>query len=109
MPVELAEAQRPEPVGVPHPDQALVIGQDEGKGPPQGGEHLEQGVGQPRFSQSLDGMGFHVPGQQFGHQVAVVGGDAKAGAGSLFGLAIAPGGNGLVYVDDASNTLRVLH
>ena len=44
-----------------------------------------------------------------GHQIATVAGDAKAGAGSLFGLAIAPGGKGIVYVDDAQNTLRLLH
>ena len=44
-----------------------------------------------------------------GTQVAIAAGDAKAGAGSLFGLAIAPGGRGLVYVDDAANTLRLLH
>ena len=44
-----------------------------------------------------------------GHQVATVGGDAKAGAGSLFGLAVVPGGRSLAYVDDAANTLRLLH
>ena len=44
-----------------------------------------------------------------GHQVATVPGDAKTGAGSLFGLAIAPGGKGLLYVDDGFNTLRLLH
>jgi len=44
-----------------------------------------------------------------GAQVAVVAGDAKSGAGSLFGLAIAPGGHGLLYVDDGLNTLRLLH
>jgi hypothetical protein len=44
-----------------------------------------------------------------GRQIAVAAGDAKAGAGSLFGLAIAPGGKALVYVDDATNTLRLLH
>lgn len=44
-----------------------------------------------------------------GDQVATVAGDAKTGAGSLFGLAIAPGGKGLVYVDDGFNTLRLLH
>jgi hypothetical protein len=43
-----------------------------------------------------------------GHQIAVVGGDVKAGAGSLFGLAIGSGGKGLAYVDDAHNTLRLL-
>jgi sugar lactone lactonase YvrE len=44
-----------------------------------------------------------------GRQIATVAGDSKAGAGSLFGLAIAPGGKGIVYVDDALNTLRLLH
>jgi hypothetical protein len=44
-----------------------------------------------------------------GHQIATAAGDAKTGAGSLFGLAIAPGGNGLLYVDDGFNTLRLLH
>ena len=43
-----------------------------------------------------------------GHQVAVAAGDAKSGAGSLFGLLIAPGGKRLVYVDDGLNTLRTL-
>jgi hypothetical protein len=31
------------------------------------------------------------------------------GAGALFGLTIAPGGSGVYYVDDAANTLRLLH
>jgi hypothetical protein len=31
------------------------------------------------------------------------------GAGALFGLAVAPGGTGLYFVDDASNTLKLLH
>jgi len=31
------------------------------------------------------------------------------GAGALFGLAVAPHGSGLYYVDDAANTLRLLH
>jgi len=31
------------------------------------------------------------------------------GAGALFGLAVAPHGHGLYYVDDAANTLRILH
>jgi hypothetical protein len=44
-----------------------------------------------------------------GHQVATAAGDAKTGAGSLFGLAIAPGGKGLLFVDDGFNTLRILH
>jgi len=44
-----------------------------------------------------------------GHQVATAAGDAKAGAGSLFGLVVTPGGHSLAYVDDAANTLRLLH
>jgi sugar lactone lactonase YvrE len=43
-----------------------------------------------------------------GHQVAVAAGDSKSGAGSLFGLLVAPGGKGIVYVDDGLNTLRSL-
>ena len=31
------------------------------------------------------------------------------GAGALFGLALAPGNAGVYYVDDAANTLRLLH
>jgi len=44
-----------------------------------------------------------------GHQIATAVGDTKTGAGSLFGLAIAPGGKSLVFVDDGFNTLRLLH
>ena len=44
-----------------------------------------------------------------GHQVATAAGDPKTGAGSLFGLAIAPGNKGIVFVDDGFNTLRLLH
>jgi hypothetical protein len=43
-----------------------------------------------------------------GHQVVTRMIDA-AGAGSLFGLAVALGGNGLYYVADDSNTLQLLH
>jgi hypothetical protein len=34
---------------------------------------------------------------------------SKNGAGTLFGLAIAPGGLGIYYVDDGNNTLNLLH
>jgi hypothetical protein len=34
---------------------------------------------------------------------------SPAGAGALFGLAVAPHGRGVYYVDDATNTLRLLH
>jgi hypothetical protein len=43
-----------------------------------------------------------------GHQVARRLLEA-AGAGTLFGLAVAPGGHGLYFVDDGSNNLQLLH
>ena len=47
-----------------------------------------------------------------GRQVAVKTLDTSgspAGAGALFGLAVAPHGNGVYFVDDATNTLDLLH
>jgi hypothetical protein len=47
-----------------------------------------------------------------GQQVATRMLDASGsppGSGALFGLALTPGGNGIYYVDDAVNTLRLLH
>jgi hypothetical protein len=44
-----------------------------------------------------------------GKQVSVQLADSKTGAGSLFGLALAPGGTGVYFVDDGENTLRLLH
>jgi hypothetical protein len=44
-----------------------------------------------------------------GRQVAVQTADKKTGAGSLFGLVIAPEGKGIYFVDDGENTLRLLH
>lgn len=35
--------------------------------------------------------------------------DSTTGAGSLFGLAVVPGGSGVYFVDDGDNTLRLLH
>ena len=43
-----------------------------------------------------------------GKQVAVKTIDTVTGAGSLFGLAVAPGGLGLFFVDDGDNTLKAL-
>jgi len=43
-----------------------------------------------------------------GQQVAVQTADAKTGAGSLFGLALSPTGNGICFVDDGENTLNLL-
>lgn len=44
-----------------------------------------------------------------GAQVAVKTLDSSIGAGTLFGLAIAPGGSGVIFVDDGFNTLNLLH
>lgn len=45
-----------------------------------------------------------------GMQVAVKGIDvSQQGAGTLFGLAIAPNGKGVYFVDDGNNTLNLLH
>lgn len=47
-----------------------------------------------------------------GHQVARATLDSSGsppGAGALFGLAVAPGGNGIYFVDDATNTLDLAH
>ncbi len=43
-----------------------------------------------------------------GHQVRVQTADTKTGAGSLFGLVIAPAGQGIYYVDDGENTVNLL-
>ncbi len=44
-----------------------------------------------------------------GQQVAVQTVDKKTGAGSLFGLVVAPEGKGIFFVDDGENTLNLLH
>jgi len=44
-----------------------------------------------------------------GKQLIAQPADAKVGAGSLFGLLVAPGGGGVYFVDDGENTLRLLH
>ncbi len=44
-----------------------------------------------------------------GRQLSVQPADSKTGAGSLFGLAVAPGAGGVYFVDDGENTLRLLH
>jgi hypothetical protein len=44
-----------------------------------------------------------------GKQVVAQTADKKTGAGTLFGLVVAPGGKGLFYVDDGENTLQLLH
>ena len=47
-----------------------------------------------------------------GHQIASFALDnsgSPPGSGALFGLAVAPHGSGVYYVDDATNVLRLLH
>jgi hypothetical protein len=44
-----------------------------------------------------------------GKQLSAQTADAKTGAGTLFGLVLAPEGKGIYYVDDGENTLRLLH
>jgi hypothetical protein len=44
-----------------------------------------------------------------GQQVAVQTADKKTGAGSLFGLVVAPAGKGIYFVDDGENALNLLH
>jgi sugar lactone lactonase YvrE len=44
-----------------------------------------------------------------GMQVATATLDSTVGAGALFGLTVPPGGNGVLYVDDGDNTLRLFH
>jgi hypothetical protein len=44
-----------------------------------------------------------------GKQLIAQPADAKVGAGSLFGLLVAPAGGGVYFVDDGENTLRLLH
>jgi hypothetical protein len=58
------------------------------------------------------GDGRIVETTKFGKQVAAKFLDRSGmppGSGALFGLAVAPSGTGVYYVDDAVNTLRLLH
>jgi plastocyanin len=43
-----------------------------------------------------------------GQQLLTRTADKKTGAGTLFGLVVAPGGSGIYYVDDGDNTLKTL-
>jgi len=48
-------------------------------------------------------------GAQIAHRYLDRTAPAPLGAGALFGLAVKPGGHGIYYVDDDTNTLRLLH
>jgi predicted lipoprotein with Yx(FWY)xxD motif len=78
------------------------------------GGHLKEPLGvvlapNGNIITSNGGDGDMVETTPAGQQVAVQTADKKTGAGSLFGLAIAPEGNGIYFVDDGENTLNLLH
>jgi hypothetical protein len=78
------------------------------------GGHLEEPLGMVlapngNIITSNGGDGNMVETTPAGRQVAVQTADKKTGAGSLFGLAIAPEDKGIYFVDDGENTLNLLH
>lgn len=78
------------------------------------GSHLKEPLGMAlapngNIITSNGGDGNMVETTPSGQQVAVQTADKKTGAGSLFGLAIAPEGKGIYFVDDGENTLNLLH
>jgi len=78
------------------------------------GQHLKQPLGlalapNGDILAANGGDGNMVETTPAGQQVLTRTADKKTGAGSLFGLVVAPGGNGVYYVDDGDNTLRLLH
>ena len=78
------------------------------------GGHLKEPLGMElapngNIITSNGGDGNMVETTPVGQQVAVQTADKKTGAGSLFGMAIAPEGKGIYFVDDGENTLNLLH
>ncbi len=78
------------------------------------GGHLKEPLGMElapngNIITSNGGDGNMVETTPAGQQVAVQTADKKTGAGALFGLAIAPDGKGIYFVDDGENTLNLLH
>jgi hypothetical protein len=78
------------------------------------GGHLKEPLGMVlapngNIITSNGGDGNMVETTPAGQQVAVQTADTKTGAGSLFGLVIAPEGKGVYFVDDGENTLNLLH
>ncbi len=77
------------------------------------GEHLKEPLGMVlaptgNILVSNGGDGNMVEITPAGEQVAVQSADSKTGAGSLFGLVLAPEGKGIYFVDDGENTLNLL-
>ncbi|HEY4917370.1 MAG TPA: hypothetical protein VIH92_10695 [Solirubrobacteraceae bacterium] len=78
------------------------------------GGHLKEPLGMVlapngNIITSNGGDGNMVETTPAGQQVAVQTADTKTGAGSLFGLVVAPEGKGIYFVDDGENTLNFLH
>jgi hypothetical protein len=78
------------------------------------GEHLKQPLGlalapNGNILTTNAGDGNIVETTPAGQQLLTRTADKKTGAGSLFGLVVAPTGNAIYYVDDGDNTLKVLH
>ena len=78
------------------------------------GGHLKEPLGMVlapngNIITSNGGDGNMVETTPAGQQVAVQTADTKTGAGSLFGLVVAPEGKGIYFVDDGENTLNLLH
>jgi len=78
------------------------------------GGHLKEPLGMVlapngNIVTSNGGDGNMVETTPAGRQVAVQTADKKTGAGALFGLAVAPDGKGIYFVDDGENTLMFLH
>jgi predicted lipoprotein with Yx(FWY)xxD motif len=78
------------------------------------GGHLKEPLGMVlapngNIITSNGGDGNMVETTPAGQQVAVQTADKKTGAGSLFGLVVAPEGKGIYFVDDGENTLNLLH
>ncbi len=78
------------------------------------GDHLKEPLGMVlapngNIITSNGGDGNVVETTPAGQQVAVQTADKKTGAGALFGLAVAPEGKGIYFVDDGENTLNLLH
>jgi hypothetical protein len=78
------------------------------------GGHLKEPLGlvlapNGNILTSNGGDGNMVETTPAGQQVAVRTADTKTGAGSLFGLVVAPEGKGIYFVDDGENTLNLLH
>ena len=76
------------------------------------GEHLKQPLGlalapNGDILTTNAGDGKIVETSPAGRQLATFTADRKTGAGSLFGLVLAPSGRGIYYVDDGDNTLKL--